>query len=62
MYGATEEDDKVKGQKVNPKVTGRVMNVYTNPSDQLDHMTAEAPTGGRQRGGSDDVDGLWWSE
>ena len=42
-YGATEDEAKVKGHKVTEpaKVTGgRVMNVYTNPSEPLEQMTA----------------------
>ena len=44
-YGATEDEVKVRvnGQKVTDpaKVTGgRVMNIYTNPSEHLDQMTA----------------------
>ena len=42
-YGATEEEVKVEGPKANDpaKVTnGRVMNIYTNPSEHLEQMTA----------------------
>ena len=39
MYGATEVEVKLQGQKANnPKVTGRVLNIYTNPTEHVDQM------------------------